>query len=207
MHTIKIFVITILFLLLNISGVFAQNLKIAVLNFENNSSREGGKYSQKAADLMMNELAKSGTFTVVERKRLDALIREQDFQQSGNVDPKKAVSIGKMLGVDAVVLGTIEKLGVGKQTTTVGDSTITRYNASVEVNIRVVNVHTGAILFSDSEEASANTKTASVPGYDMGGGPPSVDGPLKTVIQQLSKRFINTTSGGGSIKKKQPSAL
>ncbi|MBM4139873.1 MAG: hypothetical protein FJ242_00035 [Nitrospira sp.] len=184
-----------------------QNLRIAVMNFENHSSYGGKKYSQKAADLMMNELTKSGVFTVVERKRLDALLQEQDFQSSGNVDPQTAVKIGKMLGADIVVLGTIDKLGVGTKKIRVGDSTITRYSAFANVNIRAVNVQTGAILFSDSDEASVDAKSATVPGYDMGSNTPSVDGPLKTTIQRLSKRFIETMKSPDNRQKGKPSVL
>ena len=202
------FVLSLLLLLSCTTSAFSQQeMRIAVLNFENRSSSGGNKYSLKAADLMMTELAKGGAFTVIERQRLDAVMREQDFQNSGNVDPQTAVRIGKMLGVDAIVLGTIEKLGTGKQTTRVGDSTITNYNSQVEVNIRAVSVQTGAILFSDSEEASAASKSASVPGFDMGTNAPSVDGPLKTSIQKLARKMTDAIKKTGRPAKKQPAVL
>jgi curli biogenesis system outer membrane secretion channel CsgG len=168
-------------------------MTVAVLNFENHSSYGGG-FTQKAADWLTNGLSQKG-IQVVERKRLDTLIQEQAFQQSGIVDPLKAAEIGKMLGADIVVNGTISKLGVGKNTVRVGDSTITRYNAVAEVTVRAINVKTGAIVFSDSGESSAQAKSASVPDFDMGNKAPSVDGPLKTAIQKVAEKLVQVLKG------------
>jgi curli biogenesis system outer membrane secretion channel CsgG len=126
----------------------------------------------------------------VERKKLDALVQEQAFQSSGHVDPQTAVGIGKMLGAEVIVMGTISKLGLGQNTVRVADSTITRYNAVAEVSLRAVNVQTGAVVFSGSEGASSQAKSASVPDFDMGNKSPSVDGPLKKAIQTLSQKLV-----------------
>jgi curli biogenesis system outer membrane secretion channel CsgG len=44
---------------------------------------------------------------VVDRKSLDALREEQNFQISGDVDDDSAVSIGKMLGANIIITGSI----------------------------------------------------------------------------------------------------
>jgi curli biogenesis system outer membrane secretion channel CsgG len=182
-----------------------QNMTVAVLNFESQSS-QGTKYAQKAADLMINELSRMG-INVVERKRLDAVVQEQAFNASGNVDTQTAVNIGKMLGANVILLGTINRLGVGQNTLRVGDSTITRYNTQADINVRAVNVQTGAIIFSDSEVASSQAKSASVPDFDMGNKAPSVEGPLKTCIDKLSKKFVNKVKGGIPQKLSKPSIM
>lgn len=182
-----------------------QNMTVAVINFENQSSQGGAKYAQKAADLMNNELSRKG-FNVVEKKRLDALIQEQALQNSGNVDPQTAVNLGKMLGANVIVLGTINKLGVGQNIVRVADSTITRYNAHIEIAIRAVNVQNGTVFFSDSEEASAQAKSASVPDFDMGNKAPSVDGLLKTCIKKLSSKLVDKIKSNPP-KSSKPSIL
>jgi curli biogenesis system outer membrane secretion channel CsgG len=194
--------LSILISILGSSLVWAQSMTVGVLNFENHSS-SGGGYAQKAAEWLTNELSQKG-IQVVERKRLDTLIQEQAFQQSGNVDPLKAVEIGKMLGADIVVNGTINKLGVSKNTVRVGDSTITRYNAVAEVSIRAINVKTGAILFSESGESSAQAKSASVPDFDMGNKAPSVDGPLKTAIQKVAGKLVQVLKGTPGMSGPKP---
>src|SRR3712207_4148529 len=62
------------------------------------------------SDLLVDELVNNGSFRVIERKRLNTLLAEQDFQASDRVDPSAKLSkIGKMLGVKYVVAGSVTK--------------------------------------------------------------------------------------------------
>jgi hypothetical protein len=68
-----------------------------------------------AAEFVLDELAyiivSSGNFRVVDRKSLDAIRSEQNFQTSGEVDDDSAVSIGKLLGANIVITGGISGTG------------------------------------------------------------------------------------------------
>jgi TolB-like protein len=50
-------------------------------------------------------------FKVVDRQQLDLIRAEHDFQMSGSVDEKLAVSIGKILSAQTIVSGRIRKMG------------------------------------------------------------------------------------------------
>jgi hypothetical protein len=69
----------------------------------------------ESADFVVDELAyiivSSGNFKVVDRKSLDAIRSEQNFQTSGDVDDDSAVSIGKLLGANIVITGSISGTG------------------------------------------------------------------------------------------------
>jgi hypothetical protein len=69
----------------------------------------------EAADFVVDELAyvivSSGNFKVVDRKSLEAIRSEQNFQISGEVDDDSAVSIGKLLGANIVITGSISGVG------------------------------------------------------------------------------------------------
>ena len=69
----------------------------------------------ESADFVVDELAyiivSSGTFKVVDRKSLEAIRSEQNFQTSGEVDDDSAVSIGKLLGANVVITGSISGVG------------------------------------------------------------------------------------------------
>jgi hypothetical protein len=52
-------------------------------------------------------LLESGKFKIVDRKSLDTLRAEQNFQMSGAVSDESAVSIGNMLGANIVVTGAL----------------------------------------------------------------------------------------------------
>jgi lysophospholipase L1-like esterase len=67
------------------------------------------------ADFVVDELAyiivSTGNYKVVDRKSLDAIRSEQNFQTSGDVDDDSAVSIGKLLGANIVITGSISGAG------------------------------------------------------------------------------------------------
>jgi hypothetical protein len=79
------------------------NTTIAVLNIASNVP--------DLAVFIMDEIefqfVGSGNFTVVDRKTLDQIRTEQNFQASGEVDDNSAISIGKMLGANIVITGGI----------------------------------------------------------------------------------------------------
>ena len=49
----------------------------------------------------------NGGFTIIDRIQLDRIRREQDFQLSGEVDDETAVSIGKVVGANVIITGSI----------------------------------------------------------------------------------------------------
>lgn len=61
---------------------------------------------------MASELVTSDQFTVLDRSRMDYILKEQGFQQSGACDSKECrVQVGQLLGVDFIVAGTLVKFG------------------------------------------------------------------------------------------------
>jgi hypothetical protein len=69
----------------------------------------------ESAEFVLDELAyvivSFGGFKVVDRKSLEAIRSEQNFQSSGEVDDDSAVSIGKLLGANVVITGSITGVG------------------------------------------------------------------------------------------------
>ena len=90
------------------------------------------------ADFVIEELAylmvETRKFKVVDRKSLDAVRSEANFQYSGDVDDNSAVSIGKMLGASIVITGSV------------GGSGATR-----RLRIKALDVQTAEILAMASE--------------------------------------------------------
>jgi hypothetical protein len=69
----------------------------------------------ESSEFVLDELAyvivSSGNFKVVDRKSLETIRAEQNFQSSGEVDDDSVVSIGKMLGANIVITGSITGVG------------------------------------------------------------------------------------------------
>ena len=94
------------------STMLEQNKrKVAVMNFPllTGEMTELGLY---LADKLTNSLFQyRDKFEVVERARLESVLKEMELGATGIIDDKTAQSIGKVIGADAIVIGTITNLG------------------------------------------------------------------------------------------------
>src|SRR3989449_6077168 len=63
------------------------------------------KHSQEGKTLQQG--AFTDVFTLIERSRLAQVLQEQRLAQSGGVGEAQAAQVGKILGVDAIVVGTV----------------------------------------------------------------------------------------------------
>jgi hypothetical protein len=71
---------------------------------------------------------------VVDRRRLDTVMAEQKFQMTGDIDDRSAVSIGKLLGANVVITGSISGSGTTRR-----------------LRLTAINVQTGEVVAMASE--------------------------------------------------------
>lgn len=71
-------------------------------------------------DLIVKRLVQDGTYSVIERKALDKILAEQNFSTSDRANPASAAKIGKLLGLDALIIGSITQFGGENKNTKVG---------------------------------------------------------------------------------------
>ena len=130
--------------------VQAQDAKprIAVLGFANNSTFTywGDNLGGAAADELTTQLVKSGAFSVVERSQVNAILEEQHFGLSGAVDASTAAEIGKVLGVQAMLMGSITQFSIDRKSGGVGAFRMTYTEAESRMDVRVVSTTTAEIL-------------------------------------------------------------
>ncbi len=123
-------------------------VRVAVMNFENNStwSYWGDNLGAAAADELATQLVQTGKYTVIERRELAAILAEQNLGASGAVTAATAAKVGKLLGVQLMLTGSITQFSI--QRTSVGMRGIggTYSNAESKVDARLVNTETGEVL-------------------------------------------------------------
>lgn len=112
------------------------------------------------SDLVVEDLVKSGVYSVIERKALEKVLAEQNFSNSDRADPAAAAKLGKLLGVDAIIIGSITQFGRDDKTTNLGGGALggitgrfgiggiskRESKAVVGLSARVVNTDTAEIL-------------------------------------------------------------
>ncbi|MEM1268428.1 MAG: CsgG/HfaB family protein [Bacteroidota bacterium] len=82
--------------------------KIAVVDFYDLADRVtpfGDYVSQNLATALVN--ADGANYSLVERRRLEQVLQEQNLGQSGALDDNTVAELQKVLGVDAIVLGEV----------------------------------------------------------------------------------------------------
>lgn len=103
-----------------------MSVRVAILSFEAKGM------PQEVADIGLNSLSNSlANFeyvTLIERKQIESVIKEQQFQMSDLTDEKTSVQVGKLLNADNVLLCSIGKLG-----------------STMVLTARLLNVETGKV--------------------------------------------------------------
>ena len=99
---------------------------VAILSFEYGTIEHWWSGNQDIgegiSDLLVDELVNDGSYRIIERKRLDAILAEQNFSQSERADPsaKTLAQVGKMLGVKYLIVGSVTKFGTENSNKSVG---------------------------------------------------------------------------------------
>lgn len=175
----------------------AEKPRIAVLEFENKAENHTWWRNQGAEamqDVFVTELVKSGKFSVIDRERLDDLMREKNLSLSGDVDPATAVQAGKLLGVEYFLVGSVTEYGAteaGGHGRGIGRLPGFRAGKKTFVaaaNARIINTETGEILWADEARGEESNVKVSVGGF--GGGVDRddrmFDKVMKPVVQELT---------------------
>jgi len=134
---------------------------LGVAEFKNQTSAGWwrGGVGWELSGMLSNELTGTEKFRVVERSKLEHVLREQDLGASGRVRAGSAAKIGQLTGAQYIVLGTISAYEEKTQGTgggiSIGGFSIggRSDDAYIAVDLRVVNATTGEISFSRTVEA------------------------------------------------------
>jgi len=91
-------------------GTPVKRHRVAILDFEEQGERVEAATGKIAAELLTTGLVNTGRFEVVERDRLQQVIKEQQLGLSDLVRPETAAQIGNLVGVQVIITGTIYRL-------------------------------------------------------------------------------------------------
>lgn len=167
--------------------------RIGVVEFENKSAYGQARLGTAASDILITELAKTNKFVVVERDKLNKILDEQKLQSSGAIDPRTAVAVGKVLGLNAIVTGAVSEFGVKTEGSEYLLVQSKRQTAEATVDIRIVDAETGQVLFADSGKGSAKSGKGSVLGLGTRGGyDETLEGKaLRAAIAQFTENIVS----------------
>ena len=145
-------------------------LRVGIVDFVNKSSYGAGRLGTSASDILTTELFKTGAFTLIERAQLKQVLGEQALGQTGAVNPETAAQAGKVLGLNALVTGSISQFGVSTGGADYGVYKQKIQTAKCTVDVRVVDASTGQLLFAESGKGEFERKAQEVFGLGTRAG-------------------------------------
>ena len=183
----------LLLLAIGSTALFAQEgktlkRKVAIGRFTNETQygkgifydRENDPMRKQAMDILSSKLASSGKFILLERDDLDVIVKESGAEM-------------QKIGADYIILGSITQFG----RKTEGDegifSSTKTQTVEAAVNIRLVDVASGLIIYSDEAKGLAETSSKTTLGIGGTAGYDATlsDKAISAALTQLVENIIN----------------
>jgi curli biogenesis system outer membrane secretion channel CsgG len=140
---------------------FAQaRIPIAIWEFDNNAtsywfSKDLGPAARNQIDTEFSEnKTLSSKFSVIERNKLNLVMKEQNLATSGAVDPATAAKVGKLLGAKYIVLGGVDKFAINNTAGGLGKFGVggNLVQANATINLRFIDTTTAERIVSISAD-------------------------------------------------------
>lgn len=114
--------------------------RLAIIYFDNSGGVASmDKLKKGLADMLITDLSNVNLLDIVERDKLEALLKEQKLSNSKEFDPITAAKVGKLLGAQVILTGGyFEMMG------------------SLRIDARFIDVETGKILKSDGVDGQTS---------------------------------------------------
>jgi curli biogenesis system outer membrane secretion channel CsgG len=146
-------------------GEMSNKKHIAVSHFRNDYVGLSGKIESQLAK---NKLDGKNYFTVLSRKDMDLVLKEQKLQSSELLDEKTSARVGKLIGAQAIINGEVTASGEADYyyddrkecVKYIKDSGCVKWHyykvrcdtmqATVAANLNIVNIETGSLIYGDT---------------------------------------------------------
>ena len=138
--------------------------KVAIARFSNETlygkgifyNKENDPIGKQAVDILSTKLAQSNKFILLERQDMDKILEE--LQIAGNAGMQK-------VGADYLIIGSVTEFGRKNVGNTSGFSRTKSQIVQAGVSIRLVDVSTGQIIYSEEAKGEAETTNKTSFGY------------------------------------------
>lgn len=134
-------------------------IRVAIWDFENHSERHWwfyndlGPAARNHIDTAFSENDElSSRFSVIEREKLDMVLKEQGLSTSGALDQQTAAEIGKVLGIRYIITGGIDKFAINTTKGGFGGVGGAYTKAEATINLRLIDTTTAERLVAVSAD-------------------------------------------------------
>lgn len=120
-----------------------EKIKVAVIEFQSlNEEARKDNLGKIVSEILTTSFVNSESFKIIEREQLQKVTKEFELSQTGIIDTSSAKQIGKLLGADAIVTGSVIKMG-----------------KTLRLDARIIDVASGIILTAEKSEGEGDLKS------------------------------------------------
>jgi len=151
--------------------------RIAIYDFDYSSVKSevvrslgaDSNVGHNVAEMLLSPLTESGAYEVMDRSRVESIMKEQNLKFSSRFDSSQAVAYGKILQVDAIVTGTVNNLSIEQIQKTKGllgvGHKVVDLKATVELTAQMISTETGQIYLAPSAVAEVTEEVGRESGF------------------------------------------
>ncbi len=181
----KLGVLSVILMMVMVGFVYCAGIPLlAVMDLENKSGWHGHDIGSGMSDMLVTELLATKKVKVIEREQLKKVMAEQQLGLSGMVTMESAAKIGKLLGCQYIITGSITEYGTSSGGAAIGGIGVKKNTAVAALDIRVIDTTSGQIV-----SAAAGKGSKSSGALDLSGGG------LPTDLSIGSKNFNSSQIG------------
>lgn len=113
------------------------------------------QYSEAARSILENKILKMN-IKIIERLRVDQMLNESKLtNQNGFVNKESAIEMGKIVGADTLIMGTILNIQSREEEIKVYGIKQKSISTICTIRIRIINIESGNVFFSDENKGKS----------------------------------------------------
>ncbi len=141
---------------------------------------------------------KTDFYTIIERDQLKKVLREQRLSLSGAIDESSAAEVGRILGLDVIIMGTVSYSSVDEKGSSLlglasssGSNCLTR-KVNAKGTMKMVSVQTAQIIGTKSTETALEIYKCD----DQRSGIPRPEVMAETCMKTIARQFTDYFAPG-----------
>jgi curli biogenesis system outer membrane secretion channel CsgG len=149
-------------------------IRVAIWDFENNAERSWwfyddlGPAARNHIDTAFSENEMlSEKFSVIEREKLDMVLKEQGLATTGAIDQQTAAQVGKILGIKYIITGGVDKFAINTTRGGIGGIGGSKTTAQATINIRFIDTTTAERVVALSADGEVSKGGAFIRGANL----------------------------------------
>lgn len=130
---------------------------------------------------------KTDFYQIMEREQLEKILREQRLSLSGAIDESSAAEVGRLLGLDVIIMGNVSYSSVDKRTGS--EYPCLKRTVTAKGTMKMVSVETAQIIGTKSAEVSLYVSKCSDARSEVPSAEVIAESAMKSLVRQFTDYF------------------